>query len=203
MLGDGMKIRDLPLTETKELMCMSRSPQNKVNKALFLDRDGVINVDTGYAHKWQEMILIDGIIELIIRFKMLGYLIVVVTNQSGIGRGYYSDASFRETMAQMGAFLASKGAAIDAYYYCSCDPTKTSCENRKPNSGMLVKAADELQISLQDSLLIGDKMSDVEAGKKAGLIKSILIGGDINGSISGICHARDLGQVMEMCGLRG
>lgn len=145
------------------------------NKALFLDRDGVINTDTGYAHQWATMSIVPGIIETIRFFKDAGYLIVIVTNQSGIGRGYYSEDDFKVVMTEMCSYLAGHGAAVDAYYFCSCDPNSTSCKNRKPNPGMLESASRDLDISLSESVLIGDKGTDISAGSKAGVRQLYLL----------------------------
>ena len=156
------------------------------NKALFLDRDGVINSDTGYAHEWATMTIVPGIIEIIRHFKDAGYLIVIVTNQSGIGRGYYSEDDFKVVMTEMCGYLAGHGAAVDAYYWCSCDPTVTSCRNRKPNPGMLISASADLDISLSRSVLIGDKRSDIDAGSRAGLKQLYFLSDDE------ICYAATL-----------
>ena len=97
------------------------------------------------------------------------FKIIIITNQSGIGRGYYSDTTFQIFMRQMQKTLNKYGATIDEYYYCSCDPTKFRCANRKPEPTLFLKAAVENNIDLQASFMVGDKASDVLAAHQAGL----------------------------------
>ncbi|WP_435230919.1 D-glycero-alpha-D-manno-heptose-1,7-bisphosphate 7-phosphatase [Pseudopelagicola sp. nBUS_20] len=140
-----------------------------MSPALFLDRDGVINKDNGYTHIWTDHILITGIVELIRRYRKINYKIIVITNQSGIGRGYYSDAAFHLFMENMETELERCGAKIDHYYYCGCDPSKTKCLNRKPMPGLFLKATVENNIKLEDSIMVGDKITDLVAAHRAGV----------------------------------
>ncbi|MGQ9861555.1 MAG: D-glycero-alpha-D-manno-heptose-1,7-bisphosphate 7-phosphatase [Thiobacillaceae bacterium] len=144
-------------------------------RALFLDRDGVINVEKNYVHRIEDFEFLPGIFELCATARELGYLIVVITNQAGIGRGYYTEAAFqRLTEWMLGAFRA-RGIDIARVYHCPYHPTagvgeyKRESFDRKPNPGMIFKAKHELGLDLAQCVLIGDKDSDVEAGRAAGV----------------------------------
>ena len=144
-------------------------------KALFLDRDGVINVEKNYLYKIEDFEFIEGIFELCQHFVDAGYLIFVVTNQSGIARDYYSDEEFEElTTWMLGAFY-EHGIEITHVYHCPHHPDISGeCSCRKPKPGMLLQAAQEFDIDLQNSIMIGDKERDIEAGINAGLEQSYL-----------------------------
>ena len=143
--------------------------------ALFLDRDGVINVDYGYVHKPENFDFIDGIIELVATANARGYLVVVVTNQAGIGRGYYTESDFHALMAWMREQFSSRGAHVDAVYFSPFHPEsgighyRRQSDCRKPGPGMLLRAKEELHIDLAHSILIGDNLSDMQAGQAAGV----------------------------------
>jgi len=151
-------------------------------KALFLDRDGVINVDHGYVHTPNNFEFIDGIFELVIAANRAGYLVIVVTNQAGIGRGYYTIDKFNHITDWMSDRFAEQGAQIDAVYFCPHHPKmgvneyRRHCDCRKPAPGMIRKAELEHGIDLENSFLIGDRLSDMEAAKTAGIKTAILIG---------------------------
>lgn len=146
-----------------------------MRRALFLDRDGVINVDHAYVHKRESFDFIDGIFELVRSARELGYLVLVVTNQAGIGRGYYSEAEFLELTEWMKAEFASRGAAIDAVYFCPDHPLhglgryRRDSPMRKPAPGMLLKAREEFDINMALSVMVGDKRTDMQAGAAAGI----------------------------------
>ena len=147
--------------------------------ALFLDRDGVINVDYGYVYRREDFVFVKGIFELVKKANELGYVVVVVTNQAGIGRGYYTEADFWALMDWMKLEFEQRGARIDAIYFCPFHPKgvgkyRKESECRKPNPGMIYQAEKDLNLTLSDSLLIGDKKTDIEAGKSAGIKKLIL-----------------------------
>ena len=152
-----------------------------MNKVLFLDRDGVINVDHGYLYKAQDVEFVDGIFELCQRFQQAGYQLVVVTNQSGIGRGYYDEQDFHILSQWMTEQFAARDITISKFYFCPHHCTKAKgdylqdCDCRKPRPGMLLQAAKELHIDLAKSVIIGDKLSDIEAGHHAGLKRCILL----------------------------
>lgn len=149
-------------------------------KVLFLDRDGVINIDYGYVHKLEDFTFINGIFDLVKRANRLGYLVIIITNQSGIGRGYYSLSDFEVLCAWMIDRFKDKGAKINKIYYSPYHPTKGKGRflkddiSRKPNPGMILKACDEFDIDLTNSILIGDKVSDITAGRRAGVGRNIL-----------------------------
>ena len=156
---------------------------NTVNKALFLDRDGVINEDSGYVHKPEQFRFIDGIFELCHAAQKAGYLLIVLTNQAGIARGYYTEADFHQMNDWMLAEFKKNGVNISAVYYCPFHPEHGTGEykqdsfDRKPNPGMIFKARDKFNIDLTTSVLIGDKDSDIEAGHRAGVGKLIFLRG--------------------------
>ena len=143
--------------------------------ALFLDRDGVINVDYGYVHRPEEFEFVEGIFELVAAANRAGYLVVVVTNQAGIGRGYYSEAQFHALTDWMKTRFKEHGAIIDAVYFCPCHPEhgigayRRESQFRKPAPGMLLQAQSELDIDMAQSIFIGDKPSDMAAGRAAGV----------------------------------
>lgn len=148
--------------------------------ALFLDRDGVINEDPGYVHRAEDVRFIPGIFELARAAHARAYQIVVVTNQAGIGRGYFSEAQFDALMQWMRARFAEAGAPLSAVYHCPSHPEHGIGEyhrespDRKPAPGMLFRARDDLGITLATSILIGDKLSDTEAGARAGVDHRLL-----------------------------
>ena len=143
--------------------------------ALFLDRDGVINIDSGYVYRIAEVEFVDGIFELVAAAKHAGYLVVIVTNQSGIGRGYYNEADFHALMNWMQARFVERGGQIDAVYFCPYHPEhgigtyRRDSDCRKPAPGMLLQAQRELDVNLAFSIFIGDMPSDMAAGFAAGV----------------------------------
>ncbi len=141
-------------------------------KALFLDRDGVVNIDTGYTHRADDFTLIDGITDLCRAAKKKGYMVIIVTNQSGIGRGMFTEADFFALMAYVKELFLSAGADVDDVFYCpsldDADP------DRKPNSGMFLKAAAKHGIDMTASLSVGDRERDVRAALGAGVGKNFL-----------------------------
>jgi D-glycero-D-manno-heptose 1,7-bisphosphate phosphatase len=146
-----------------------------IRPALFLDRDGVINVDHGYVHTKQNFHFIDGIFELVAAATQAGFIIVVVTNQAGIGRGYYSERQFHELTQWMISKFAEHGGKIHGVYFCPFHPEhgvgsyRRESEFRKPAPGMLLRAKSDLRIDMCRSILIGDKASDMDAGRAAGV----------------------------------
>ena len=152
-----------------------------MNKAVFLDRDGVINIDHGYTHTKEEFNFFEGVFAACRRFQSLGYIIVVVTNQAGIARGYYSESDFESLTDWMLGRFKEEGVDIAGVYHCPHHATegfgeyKVACDCRKPEPGMLLAAAAELDIDLSASIIVGDKESDIQAGRNAGLKKCILI----------------------------
>ena len=143
--------------------------------AAFLDRDGVINVDSGYLHRWEDVVFVPGAIEGMRRLQVAGYAMVVVTNQSGIARGYYDEADLSRLHDALRAHLAGWGVRFDAIEYCPHLPEAPvaryalACDCRKPAPGMILRAASALDVDLGRSLLFGDKPADIEAGRRAGV----------------------------------
>ncbi|MDQ1772726.1 D-glycero-beta-D-manno-heptose 1,7-bisphosphate 7-phosphatase [Labilibaculum sp. A4] len=143
-----------------------------MKKALFLDRDGVINHEYNYVHKIESFDFIPGIFEFCKFFLNQGYLIVIITNQAGIARGYYTEKEFWKLTKWMLAEFEIKGIEITKAYCCPHHPEFTgACNCRKPNPGMLLKASKDFGIDLESSMLVGDKESDLNAGINAGLLK--------------------------------
>jgi D-glycero-D-manno-heptose 1,7-bisphosphate phosphatase len=151
--------------------------------ALFLDRDGVINEEVGFLHRPEEIRFVPGIFELIRKARSHGYAIIVITNQSGIGRGLYSEDQFHALMQHMRALLAVEDADVDAVYFSPFHPVhgldeyKRDTDCRKPGPGMLLRAAEEHDLDLTRSALIGDRCSDLAAGAAAGVPLLILLTG--------------------------
>lgn len=146
-----------------------------MNKAIFLDRDGVINIDKNYVHKIEDFEFIDGVKEALKYFQNLGYILIIVTNQSGIGRGYYRQEDFEKLTNWMIDELEKDKIFIKKVYFCPHRPDE-NCDCRKPNPKMILDAAKEFNVDLKKSWMIGDKESDIEAGLNAGVKKTILIG---------------------------
>ena len=150
-------------------------------RAVFLDRDGTLNIDSGYVHQIKDWVWIPGAIEALSLLKQAGYLVVIVTNQAGVARGLYrrSDVDFLHDWVQ--ADLRSHGVEVDAFYYCPHHPdfgSYRNCVCRKPKPGMLISASQDLRIDLSQSWMVGDKISDIEAGDVAGL-RTLLIKSDM------------------------
>lgn len=151
--------------------------------ALFLDRDGVMNVDKHYVHKSCDFEWMPGIVELIQRFKAAGCLVIVVTNQSGIARGYFSIEEFGALTQWMTQVLADRGASIDDVFFCPHHPIKgqgeylTSCDCRKPQPGMIYSAQRKHNIDLQNSTMIGNSLSDIQAAVAANIGRVVFIQG--------------------------
>lgn len=144
-------------------------------KAAFLDRDGVINHDHGYVCNIAQFDLIDGVIEACQKLQLAGYDLVIVTNQSGIGRGYYTSSQFETLHHWLNVFLSNHKVKISGTYFCphhldaKLDAFRMACDCRKPEPGMLIQAQNELDIDLSRSVLFGDKESDLLAGQAVGL----------------------------------
>jgi len=146
-----------------------------MNKALFLDRDGVINHDYGYVFRRNEFIFKEGIFKLVKKANFFNFLVIVITNQAGIGRGYYSEKQFISLNNWMIGEFEKKGCKITETFFCPFHPTegiknyKIESFDRKPNPGMILKAAEKYTINLNNSILVGDKTSDIKAGIAAGI----------------------------------
>ena len=152
-----------------------------MKKAIFLDRDGTIIADKGFVHKKEDLELLAGAVEAIKLANRHGFLVVVVTNQSGVARGLFTEEDVKAFNAQLAQVLAGQGTKIDAFYYCPHHPQaplptyRKECDCRKPAPGLILRAARELGIDLSRSWTVGDNPRDVEAGKQAGC-STILLG---------------------------
>lgn len=147
-----------------------------MNKALFLDRDGVINKEKNYLYKIDDFEFIDGVFEACRHFQELGYLIIVITNQAGIARGKYAETDFRILTGWMIDQFRQERIEIAKVYHCPHHPDFSGeCECRKPHPGMILQAQKEFDIDLGHSILVGDKNSDIEAGINAGIGKNYLV----------------------------
>ena len=152
--------------------------------ALLLDRDGVIHVDHAYVHTPEKTDFIEGIFELVAAANRAGFDVVVITNQAGIARGFYSESEFDAYMAWMKDRFAERGATIDAVYYCPHHPThgighyRATCDCRKPEPGLILRAAEDRGLDLARSIFVGDKSSDMQAALRAGVGTRFLLGAE-------------------------
>ena len=195
--GDALAIPFVDGYSTTSLVQRIRSGDSASapRKAVFLDRDGVINLDRAYVHRWDDFEFVPGAVEAMRRLKQAGYALVVVTNQSGLARGYYTEEQYQELTLAMKQALAEAGAAVDEVYHCPHHPRGSvagldiDCDCRKPAPGMILRAAKELNLSLADSILIGDKPSDIEAARAAGVGKAYSVQSDNAESGTGLAGA--------------
>lgn len=154
-----------------------------MNKAVILDRDGVINEDGSYLYKPEDICFRAGIFDFCRKAKEKGYLLIVATNQSGIARGYYTEDNLLSLNCWMIEQFQKNGVVLDKIYYCpfhpekGCGKYKADSYDRKPNPGMFLKAQADFGLEMVASLTIGDKDSDMEAGRRAGVGKLLLLPG--------------------------
>ena len=168
-------------------------------KALFVDRDGIINDDTGYPHKPEHIRFYDSIFPLLKKAQDKGYLLVVITNQAGVAKGKFSEQDVRALHEWMAGEFSKRGISISKFYYCphhsegSVTEYRTACDCRKPKPGMVLQAARELDIDIASSLVIGDKTSDRIAlpGLRSIIVKSKYTGDDFD-----VERLEDLGQMI-------
>ncbi len=159
------------------------TPNAGLARALFLDRDGVINRETGYLHRPEDILWVDGIFDLCRAALALDYRLVVVTNQAGIGRGLYTQAQFDDLTDWMMRQFADRGTPLSAVYSCPYHPEhglgdyRREHEDRKPAPGMLLRAARDLGLDLSRSVLVGDRCTDIAAAHAAGLRQAFLLTG--------------------------
>lgn len=152
-------------------------------RALFLDRDGVVNVEIGYLHRIEDVQFMPGIVSLCRTAMGLGYKLVVVTNQAGIARGLYAEDDYQVLMTWMRGELRREGVEFDAVYHCPYHPKhgigeyQREHEDRKPGTGMLQRAVRELGVSLTESVMVGDRCTDMAAANSAGLRQAFLVRG--------------------------
>lgn len=158
--------------------------------AVFLDRDGVLNKDTGYPYLPEHITWVEGAVDAVKLLNARGYLVCVVTNQSGVARGLYTEEDVQALHVWMQGEFARAGAVIHAFTYCPHHATegvgayRVSCECRKPKPGMLVSLAQKYSIDMDRSFLVGDKESDMAAAKNAGIKGYLFAGGNLADAIA-------------------
>lgn len=151
------------------------------NKAIFLDRDGTLNIDHGYVHQIDDFQLIEGVGKALKQLQDKGYLLVLVTNQSGIARGYFSEDQFLQLTEWFDWSLdEDHGVVLDGIYYCPHHPEgqgeyRQQCDCRKPEAGMFKQAIADLNIDVSQSIMVGDKLEDLLAAEKAGVKTKVLV----------------------------
>lgn len=152
-----------------------------MDKIVFLDRDGTINEEVEYLHRPSDLVILPGVTAALKRLKEQGFHLVVVTNQAGVARGYYSESDVDQLHEYMNRLLSEDGAEIDRFFYCPHHPVhgigayKKSCHCRKPDIGMFEMAEKYFHVDKSHSYMIGDKLLDTEAGHKYG-VSSVLVG---------------------------
>lgn len=175
-------------------------PFPSAQKAAFLDRDGVINVDHAYVYKKNDFDFLPGALEGVAKLVEKGYAPVLITNQSGLARGYFTIEDFRKLCFWMAGAFEKHKAPLAAIYFCPHLSTATieqyrkQCNCRKPEPGMILSAAQDLNLDLQRSFFIGDKESDMQAAQRAGIPKRFLIPDDKSGEIGSNSLATDLAK---------
>ena len=151
-------------------------------RALFLDRDGVVNEEIGYLSRPEQVRFVDGIFDLCRRAQQHHFRLIIVTNQSGIARGLYSEEDFNALTEWMTAEFAREGVRLDRTYYCPHHPDhgvgayRKECIDRKPGPGMLLQAAKDFDLDLEQSIFVGDRCTDMAAGVAAGVGTLLLVG---------------------------
>ena len=141
-----------------------------MQKAIFLDRDGVINHDFGYVHQWNDFKIYEDVFELLKSARKYDFMPIIITNQSGIARGLYSERQFHKLMEQFNTLLKNINIPAISYFFCPHSPDTTPrCDCRKPEIGMINQAQRKFNISLQESMLVGDQVSDINAGINSGI----------------------------------
>jgi len=166
---------------------------NRRPRAALLDRDGVLNIDVGYAHRPDQLAFVGGAPEAVRRLNAAGWRVVVVTNQAGVARGFYDEAAVRSFHETMNAALAEQGARIDAFYYCPFHEDAVieayrhdDHPDRKPNPGMLLRGLADFGVAAADAFMIGDRDSDLRAAERAGVRGYLFEGGDLDALVQRI-----------------
>jgi D-glycero-D-manno-heptose 1,7-bisphosphate phosphatase len=159
-----------------------------VKRALFLDRDGTLNVEVNYLRRPEDLVLIEGVAEALAEARQRGWATVVITNQAGVGRGYFTAETLTRIHARLIEELARRAVALDGIYACLHHPDE-GCDCRKPAPGMILAAAAELKIDPARSWMIGDRASDLEAGRRAGCRTALVLTGYGQTTAAEGCHA--------------
>ncbi|OMH40121.1 D-glycero-alpha-D-manno-heptose-1,7-bisphosphate 7-phosphatase [Desulfurobacterium indicum] len=145
-----------------------------MQRAIFLDRDNTLIEDDGYIHEPEKVKLLPGVGEGLKLLKDAGFLLIVISNQSGIGRGYFKEEDFHAVNKKLNQLLKHYNVQIDDFFFCPHKPDE-GCSCRKPEIGLFLRAAEKWNINLKESFMVGDKISDIEAGNRAGCKKSYLM----------------------------
>lgn len=146
-----------------------------MNKALFIDRDGVINVDKVHIYQKEDFEFTDGIFDLCRRYSDKGYIILIITNQAGIAKGLYTEEDFKKLTQWMTEQFRDRGIIISKVYHCPHHPDIDGpCQCRKPAPGMILQGVKDFDLDISECVLIGDMDSDLEAGRRAGIPESNL-----------------------------
>jgi D-glycero-D-manno-heptose 1,7-bisphosphate phosphatase len=181
---------DIGLPETYE-QARREVPGRLSKPAVFLDRDGVLNVDSGYPHRREDLVWIKGAREAVLRFNEVGYLVIVLTNQAGVARGFYDEAQVADFHSLMQDDLAAIGAHVDAFYFCPFHADAAieayrvaDHPDRKPNPGMLLRAMSDWPVRSAGSFLIGDRDTDLEAARRASVPGYKFGGGDLHAFVT-------------------
>ena len=173
------------------------------NKAAFLDRDGTLNIDFGYISSPEMVVLLPNVIEGLIRLRDMGFLLVVVSNQSGVARGFFGIDDVARINIELLRQVREGGADIDGFYFCPHHPTegffpnRKTCKCRKPKPGLVDQATQDLDIDISQSIVIGDMPSDIELALNLGVM-GYLIGDarcDVEGEGSKWVRVKDLGEI--------
>lgn len=155
-----------------------------MNKAVFLDRDGTINIDKHYLHRWEDFEYLEGAVEGLKLLSDMGYLLIIITNQSGIGRGYFEESDYKQLEKQLSDDLVNRGVNISEFYYCPHLPDalvekyRIECDCRKPGLGLFHKAVKKYDIDLSKSYAIGDRVRDLNICKENGAKGFLLYNSD-------------------------
>lgn len=172
-----------------------------MERVIFLDRDGTLNEEVNYLHRKEDLKILAGVPEAIRMFKEHGYKIVVVTNQAGVARGYYTEAEVEALHRYMNQLLKVRGAEIDCFFYCPHHPEhgigayKKNCHCRKPATGMFEMAEQYFDVDKAESWMIGDKLIDVEAGNNYG-VRTALVGTGYGADVhAGLMTEREKGAM--------
>lgn len=174
-----------------------------MERIIFLDRDGTLNEEVNYLHRKEDLKILSGVPEALHLLKKQGYRLVVITNQAGVARGYYSEDEVKELHRYMNALLREQGAEIDAFFYCPHHPEhgigsyRQNCHCRKPETGMFEMAEQYFDVDKEHSWMIGDKLIDVEAGKKYG-VRTILVGTGYGAQIHAGMAGEGSGRVYDI-----